>query len=387
MLPPPSLPLHLHAYHVLAALDQHCRDERYLSWCPFDGLNSELFKATPFASMPFARLAWLQLFKRLPLNLRPLCRVPKRLNAKTLALLARSYELTGHHADAIDMRETLLTLRCDPSLWGEAAWGYPFPWQARAFYVPEGTPNVIVTAYAARALEDQPQYLHASAAFIEAYLLRIQGERCYIAYVPGSDALVHNASLWGAYVLSASFANGGPARYKPLAEQVIATALEAQEADGSWPYGERHHHGWKDSYHTGYMLEALHLCGEKLGTKAYAPAIERGMAYYVSRFFHADGHPALYHDRAYPIDTEAAAQALITFSLLPFPQHQALMERVLAWSLTHLWLPEKQHFLYQKYSPRRSNRINYLRWTQAWMHLGLSHSLQRLAALPIEGRP
>ena len=48
----------------------------------------------------------------------------------------------------------LLLARCSSSDWGQGTWGYPFPWQAKAFYVPVGTPNVIATAYAVRGLVD-----------------------------------------------------------------------------------------------------------------------------------------------------------------------------------------------------------------------------------------
>ena len=47
------------------------------------------------ASLPIARLAWLQLFKKSPYDLRALAKVPPSTNPVTLALAARTYALTG----------------------------------------------------------------------------------------------------------------------------------------------------------------------------------------------------------------------------------------------------------------------------------------------------
>ena len=33
-----------------------------------------------------------------------------------------------------------------------AAWGYSFDWQGRAFFAPQGTPTIVPTAFAVRAL-------------------------------------------------------------------------------------------------------------------------------------------------------------------------------------------------------------------------------------------
>ena len=53
---------------------------------PFDYLNSPLARTAVF-NYPLVRLAWLQLGKRLPFNLRGILRIPKQRNAKGLALV------------------------------------------------------------------------------------------------------------------------------------------------------------------------------------------------------------------------------------------------------------------------------------------------------------
>lgn len=364
--------LRIRAAAILARLDATCRNDDYMSWCPFDGLNSRIFNMTPAKNWPLARLIWLQLFKRSPLNMRGLLGVPKVPNAKTFALLARSYDVMDQRLDAINMRHLLLANRCDVKKWGDAAWGYPFPWQARAFYVPQGVPNLIVTAYAVRALaewHDNDHLIHAAAEFVEKHLWRKE----YIAYVPGSDALVHNANLWGAYILAESKARGGRPKHGDMAAIAAATTLNAQRPDGSWIYGTRGHHGWIDGYHMGYNIESLNLLGKLLKTDYYEQAISRGLDFYKNNMFEPSGLPKHYHNNPYPVEPECAAQAILT--LLTVRKDAAsveLADRILAWTLDNLWLEDKGHFAYLLYRSGYKNSINYLRWTQSWMHLALS---------------
>src|SRR5947207_10353661 len=65
-----------------------CRANDFAGYDPYDALNSLLFQATPLKSSPTARLAWVQFFKRSPVNLRRLARVPRERNAKGIALFA-----------------------------------------------------------------------------------------------------------------------------------------------------------------------------------------------------------------------------------------------------------------------------------------------------------
>ena len=135
---------------------------------PFDGLNSRVFAKLPFSSLPIARLAWLQLFKKSPYDFRALAKVPPSTNPVTLALAARTYALTGEHEKMRRTIERLVDMRSERG--GHGAWGYPFPWQAKAFYVARGVPNVIATAYAVRAVSDcgtsgKPAHHHGCCRF------------------------------------------------------------------------------------------------------------------------------------------------------------------------------------------------------------------------------
>src|ERR1700742_1639090 len=73
-------------------LRTYCEKEQFKGWDPFDGLTSKLFNALPLVSKnKFARLAWIQLFKRNPVNLRKVAGIAKDYNPKGLGLFLNGY--------------------------------------------------------------------------------------------------------------------------------------------------------------------------------------------------------------------------------------------------------------------------------------------------------
>ena len=68
-------------------LKKYCENQNFKGWDPYDGLNSKVFNAFYLNKVQFFRLAWIQLFKRNPINLRNLLLVPKEYNPKGLGLL------------------------------------------------------------------------------------------------------------------------------------------------------------------------------------------------------------------------------------------------------------------------------------------------------------
>ena len=73
-------------------LREYCERENFAGWDPYDGLNSRVFRAMPLVGRSaVARLVWIQLFKRSPLNMRRLLFVPKQHNAKAIGLFLHGY--------------------------------------------------------------------------------------------------------------------------------------------------------------------------------------------------------------------------------------------------------------------------------------------------------
>lgn len=364
------------------------RRDQFAGYDPFDLLNSRRLQATPLYRNAWVRLAWLQFGKRSPLNLRPWLGVPKRRNPKGVGLfilgLLQDYRRTqdvGYLTEARTLADWLLTQRSPADEWTHSCWGYHFDWQARAFYVPAGKPNVITTVYVARALHDlgtltaDPALIDIAleaAHFIASRLYTEHDGRCFYAYIPGERAFVHNASLWGAAWCAFAGRQLGDAA---LVEQAVAVArqsVQAQAPDGSWVYGMLHHHQFIDGFHTGYNLEALCLLREAVGTPEFDASIRRGYDYYRTHFFTADGTAKYYHDAVYPLDMHSVAQAVLTLLKVgATPDDHRRCDQVVQRAVDLLYLPKQKRFLYQK-TRWLTNRIDYSRWTQAWAYYALA---------------
>ena len=360
----------------------------FAGYDPFDGLNSALFRVFPALKKGLFGLAWIQLHKRSPLNLRTICGIPKRRNPKGVALfilgLLEDYARSGDAGclvQATELADWLITQQSDKVQWQHACWGYHFDWNARAFFVPKGKPNMITTVYVARALYalsqvvTAPQYRQAaldSAHFIVDTLYTEHEGRAFFAYIPGETAFVHNASLWGAAWLAVAAKELGNHAYTELALQVAWQSVREQALDGSWVYGSRHHHQFIDGFHTGYNLEALHIIRQAVDTEEFDDAISRGLAFYKTELFEDDGTAKYYHNNRYPLDMHSVAQAVFTLLTVgATAEDQAMAQRVLAWSLQEMQITGTNQFFYQK-NQNFTNRINYIRWTQAWVYFAFA---------------
>ena len=143
----------------LERLMRYCEKEGFKGYDPYDGLNSRLFQSLPFARARYPRLAWIQLFKKLPVNLRPLVGIKKDYNPKGLALFLTGYvnlarvEGLEKYAERIEFLAGRLIAMKSPGYSGNC-WGYNFPWQSKAFYFPKFTPTVVASTFASNALLD-----------------------------------------------------------------------------------------------------------------------------------------------------------------------------------------------------------------------------------------
>ncbi|HEU4595344.1 MAG TPA: hypothetical protein VFS10_09395 [Pyrinomonadaceae bacterium] len=395
---------------VCESLRAWCRERGYAGADPFDALNSRLFRATPLRHSRLARLAWTQLFKRSPVNLRALALVPEGRNAKGTALFAlaalsrfRASPNGEREEEARALLRDLLDARLGASGKGEGAdgaWGYNFDWQGRAFYAPRGTPTVVPTAFAVRALveasaafeggEGAGEYLKAARGACEFILRGLNrsvdedDELCF-SYTPLDRTRVFNASLLGAEALASVGAMTGEAELKSTALRAARYVLRRQRADGSWAYGADAYQSWADNFHTAFVLDSLarirRACAGELERNAdlnveSERAIDRGYAFWREAFFLADGWPKYYHDRVFPADAHAAGAAIVALADLREYDEGALdlAERVAAWAVREL-LDARGFFHYQLRRFRRV-RTPYMRWSQAWMLYALARLLE-----------
>lgn len=368
------------------------RRDDFAGYDVYDGLNSRLLKALSLYRFPLVRLSWIQFFKRSPINLRFLAGITKKRNPKGVALiilgLLEDCKRTGERQlldEAAQLGDWLLENRCELTPQNHSSWGYHFPWEARAFHVPVGKPNIITTCYVARALWGLHQQgagngrfddaACSAGQFIAESLYTEHDGRCFFAYIPGETAFVHNASLWGAAIVAETARILNDVKMKAMAHAVCLQSVREQMPDGAWAYGSRSHHGFIDGFHTGYNLEALDMARQALQTKDFDDAIAKGMAYYRKTFFHENGMPKYYNDATYPVDMHLVSQAVLTcLKVGRSAEDKALVERVLNWALEHMYIERTGYFRYQ-ITRWYKNNICYIRWTQAWAYYALAFYL------------
>ena len=334
--------------------------DQYAGADPFDGLESPLFKASGLGRFRLARLCWLQAIKRGPQALRSIAKIPSSLNPKTLALLngAAGGVVLG------DFRDQILTLQ-NP----DGGWGYPFEWQARAFHGKRSQSNAIVTSFVVDALSvggmgrDHPALTRA-ADFIEHRLWR-DG---YFAYFDHDSSEIHNASLWAAFALNCV----QPAH--PKSELAVRRVIAAQHEDGSWAYGTRHHHGFIDGFHTGYILDLLDRF-RMAGMPGLDDVIARGWEFYRGHCFDGQGIPRSFAGKSCYLDAHAVAQSLA--SLWRFGDVDGAVH-VANWACASLFDPSRDLF-FAGIGRLGKDRQNYMRWTQAWMVWGFSIVIEKMA--------
>lgn len=378
-------------------LKAYCEAENFKGWDPYDGLNSKVFQALPLKHWDLARLAWIQSFKRSPVNFRKILLVPKQHNSKGVALFLLGYcklykaTLKGDNSYGTseellqkikDIATLLLSLKSEG--YSGACWGYNFDWQARRLFLfKKNTPTVVATAFCVEALLESYEITKdesvlketlTSADFVTNDLSRTaQGNGFLFSYsVKEGNNTVINASLLGAKILSYSYKYTKKDKHLKLAKEAVTTACELQEEDGSWIYGLLSIQSWKDSFHTGFNLDAIETYQQNTGDVSFQEYIDKGLDFYINNFFEDNGMPKYYHNKTYPIDIHCPTQVIVTASKLNvFKENEGLLSKVLDWTMANM--QHKKGYFYYQLKKGMSSKISYMRWSNAFMFNAMAH--------------
>jgi rhamnogalacturonyl hydrolase YesR len=370
---------------ALSGLEGFVARNGFKGWDPYDALNSPFLRGLSLG-LKYPRIAFTQALKLLPLNLRPVLGIRPSYNPKGLGLFLagtlRRFRLTGderYAATACWLTDKLLDLRSAGH--GGAGWGYPFPWQSRAFFVPRWTPTIVNTSFVAHALLDAAELLGDERCFdaarsacsfilLDLHRTELDGAHCF-SYTPRDRLCVHNANMLGAALLARVGARTGEDELLVAARGATAYLLRHQQEDGAWWYAEPEYQHWIDSFHTGFCLVALRQVLRYAGMEEAQAALVRGHRFFLRNFFERDGTPRYYHDRREPLDVHCPAQAFVTICELwdtePAPQ---LLAQVARWFLGRMRSAEG--YFFYRLGRLGPNRIPYLRWSQAWAYHGLT---------------
>jgi hypothetical protein len=372
---------------VVERLRSYVESADYAGYDPYDALNSPLVRLIGCKSK-WVRIACTQFLRRCPVNLRPVLGIQKGHNPKGIGLFLWGYaKLFKMHQDqrSLDRIQHLLDLLEKLRSRGVSgnAWGYNFDWQSRTFFRPKGVPTIVNSAFIGHALLDCYEYTGLQQALdlavpIKDFLLNDlhrtrDGDSFCFSYTPVDTDVVHNANMLGASILIRLVRHCGDGNATDAALSSLAYSMRRQNEDGSWCYAENANQRWIDSFHTGFNVQALRYILDEGYAREYTGAYEKAVRFYAEHFFLDDGTPKYFHDRTYPIDIHASAQAIYFFSGMG-ADYRELTARILGWILANMSSPEGCfYFRRTKYF---TNRIPYMRWVQAWMFHALTEYLR-----------
>jgi hypothetical protein len=393
----------LETERLFRSLDEWIDNNGWKGWDPYDLLEHKIFMTVQKMTLrPWSKLIKHPFFwfgERFPLISRRLLSIEKKVNPKTIALLALSYikafvlSRNNKYLDKykrccqwlVDNNHT-----CNDRYLG---WGYPFDWQSLIF-IPKETPLCVPTVLAGHAFLDgwelskrEEEKMHASRVvrFLCEQLNKTQlcdSQICF-SYSPLDTYLVVNANLYTASFLTRYASLFKDAALLDLARKARRFSILQQEPEGSFPYWSQANKQKMprlvDNYHTGIVLQWLNLCRryDELDV-GESNAIERGGEYYFEKLFGKTGMPRYTDRHDYPVDIHGSAQALVTFNALHEMVPKQLVESVVKYTLRNM-RDEQGYFYYRIYKSGFVSKIPYLRWGQAWMLYGLANLMEYIA--------
>lgn len=355
--------------------------EKFRGNDPHDALNSPLLHRLSFGNKILG-IAFIQFFRRFPVNLRKMLGVKKGYNPKGMGLFLSSYlkrhQLTGDESDRLKAKFLIDWLKSNASEgYSGYCWGYNFDWHSRAAFQPKYTPTVVATSFIANAFldayenfsdEEHLKIARSSCDFILNDLNRsYENETFCWSYSPHDNTQIFNATMLGSRLLARVYTFTNETELLDEAERSVRFVINRQNDDGSWVYGALPSQRWIDSFHTGYNLECLYEFMKFSRVNRYQENFEKGLQFYKQNFFLDDFTPKYYHGKIYPIDIHSSAQAIICFVKfgdLDFAKNIAV------WTIENM--QDKSNFFYYQKRRLYTNKIPYMRWSQAWMMYALT---------------
>jgi len=388
---------------VLNKLEYFIQLQGWKGWDPYDALNSDFIKILTFGRKKL-RIAAIQFIRRSPINFRPILGVPKGTNPKGMGLFASAYlsrfEKTKREEYSCKAKKILDWLIKNYSTgYRGICWGYNFDWQSRAFFLPRYTPTVVNTSFIGRAfikaydVLGDSKYLRVARSacdFILNDLNRFPNSQSEIrnphlpfcfSYSPIDHYYVHNATALASSLLALMYERTGERKLFEIAKRSIQYVASYQREDGSWYYGEDDiaKRTGIDNFHTGFILESLKIYAQATGDKSFDEQIKRGLKFYQKNFFLSDGAPKYYYNKIYPLDIHSAAQSIVTLiQLREYGADMDLCQKVAQWMIKNM--QDKQGYFYYQKGSLLTNKIPYIRWSQAWAYYALTYYFTKIGA-------
>lgn len=370
-------------------LKNYIEKEEFKGYDPYDTLTSPIkFKA--FGKWP--PIIATQVQKRNLINIRPLLGIKKQYNPKALGLLLYSYCLLQENEPDKDYSQQikfLFNYLKENSSQGFSGycWGYNFDWAGAKKYLNAFSPNIVVTAFVAKGIFKYYQFskdaealkiLESIPDFILNDLARTETQDgiCF-SYTTIAVECCYNASLHAATVLSQVYSINKKEEYKTLALKAVDFVVSKQFPDGHWNYSidpktgiEREQIDFHQGYNIDCITEIMKNCD--VNNSDYKKAIEKGSEFFMKQQFFESGQSKWRLPKIYPVEIHNQSQGIITFNRMGKlnEDYSKFSLKIAQWTIKHM--QDRTGYFYYRKLKFFTNKISYMRWSQAWMFLALT---------------
>lgn len=383
----------------LKKLDNYLRYSGFKGYDPYDALNSPKINKI---QNHWIKILFTQFFVYSPINFRSFFKVKPDVNPKALALFLSAYckMYKNNLIDADDFTEISsklenLLFKTKSSGYSGCCWGFNFDWQDIIRYAPKKTPTIVISSFIGQGFLDlydvtrDDKYLRIAESITEfmlkdLHITSLKNGICF-SYTPLDSHVVHNANCLGAAFLTRVYSINHKETLLDYAKKAFDFSVSCQRDDGSWTYRLNPETGEERiqiDFHQGFIIDSLCDYIKYSGTndEAYMMSLEKAALFYKNNQFQNDGKAKWRLPRNYPIDIHHLAQGISSFSkmyqLTKKIEYLNCANRIAQWTIEKMQ-DEKGFFYYQKW-PLFTNKISYMRWSQAWMMMALSLIIEEM---------
>ncbi len=378
----------------LRHLQNYVEHEHYKGYDPYDVLTSPirfdlLGKWGPILAT--------QIQKRNPFNIRKLIGIQKEYNPKGLGLLLHGYCILQekfpeeNYHPQMKQLYSLLMEKQSKGFHG-ICWGYNFGWASPVKYLPPYAPTIVATAFIAKGLyayyqltksEEVKNTLLSIAPFILKDLpLTETADGTCISYSPYMHDCCYNASLLAAETLAMLYTLDPVPQYKNLAVKAVNFVVNYQHSDGHWGYSLNLKTGKErvqTDFHQGYILESINKTVQLLEINDIRIdlALKKGLLFYTSNQFEKNGRSLWRLPAKFPTEIHNQSQGIITLCRMQNidKNGRQFADKIATWTIYHMQDSKYGYFYYRK-NRLMTNKISFMRWSNAWMFLALAELVQ-----------
>ncbi len=372
------------ALHVLS---DYVRERDFKGGDPYDLLNSEFEFKRLNKNILFL---FTQVYKRLPIDLRPLLKVKNSYSPKALGNLLNAYcKIYNYTCDkaflSIADRLYHLLLQLKSEGYKDYCWGLNFSYASRGGFFEAKVPCITVTAIIHEAMyeyykttkkEEVLNILRSSCNFLLNDLPRTNtGKSICFSYFPTEKDICFNANAMAAEMFARMYCLTGEHKWRECAELAMRFTIEHQKEDGHWNYRKYEDGSEKKQidFHQGNIIHSLKNYIKYLSKapKEFEKAMVKGAEFYYNHQFKNNGRSFYRLPSLYPIDIHSQAQGIRVFAELKnlSDKYFNFAKVIAEWTIDNMQSKDG-FFIYRKGRVVNYNQ-SYIRWGQSWMLLAL----------------